>query len=76
MHMCARVHSVMPNSVTPSTVACQTPLSTEFFKQEYGGRLPFLPPVELPDPGVKTKSLVSPARTGGFFTTVPPGEWK
>ena len=28
-------HSVMSNSVTPWTVACQAPLSMEFSRQEY-----------------------------------------
>ena len=71
---CALGHAQL--SVTRWTIACQPPLSTEFFKQGNGGRLSFLPPVELPDPEVKPKSLVSPARRSGFFTTVPPGKWK
>ena len=28
-----------------------------------------LPPGDLPNPGIKTTSLMSPAMTGGFFTT-------
>ena len=28
----------------------------------------------LPDPGIETESLASPALTGGFFTTAPPGK--
>ena len=31
----------------------------EFFGQEYWSRLPFPPPEVLPDPGIKTVSLVS-----------------
>ena len=35
------------------TVACQVPLSTEFFRQEYWSGLPFPPPGNLPNPGIK-----------------------
>ena len=35
--------------------------------------LPFPPPGDLPDPGMEPAPFVSPALTGGFFTTVPPG---
>ena len=41
----------------------------EFSRQEYGSGLPFPPPVDLPNPGIKPTSLVSPALAGGFFTT-------
>ena len=57
---------------TPWTVACQAPLSMEFPRQEYWSGLPFPPPVELPDPGIKRVSLMSPAMAGVFFTAVPP----
>ena len=36
--------------------------------------MPFPTPEDLPDPEIKPASLVSPALTGGFFTTVPPGK--
>ena len=55
--------------VTPWTVTCQAPLSMEFSKQKYWSGLPFLPPGDLPYPGIKPASLLSPAFTGGFFTT-------
>ena len=51
------------------TVACQTPLSMGFSRQEYWSGLPCSPPVDLPDPGIKPASLMSPALVGGFFTT-------
>ena len=35
---------------------------------------PFPPPGDLPDPGIKTVSPVSPALADGFFTSEPPGE--
>ena len=37
------------------TVACQTPLSTEFSKQEYWSVLPLAPSGDLPDPGITTE---------------------
>jgi len=57
--------------VNPWTVAHQTPLFMEFFKQEHWKGLPFPPPGDPPDPGIK---LVSPALAGRFFTTEPPGK--
>ena len=51
------------------TIAYQAPLSIGFSRQEYWSRLPYLPPGDLPDPGVKSASLVSPALAGRFFTT-------
>ena len=56
------------------TVACQAPLSMEFFRQVYWSGLPFHFPGDFPNPGIKPKSLVSPALAGGFFTTTPPGK--
>ena len=43
------------------TVICHTPLSIGFSWQEYWSGLPFPPPEDLPDPGIKLKSPVSPA---------------
>ena len=48
-------------------------LSIEFSMQEYWSGLPYPPPGDLPDPGIKPMSLVSPALAGRFFTTEPPG---
>lgn len=36
--------------------------------------LPFIPPEDLPDPGIKPMCLVSPALAGRFFTTELPGK--
>ena len=60
-------------SAAPWTVAHQAPLSLEFSRQEYWSGLPFPPPGDRPDAGIKPMSLVSPALTGRFFTTSPPG---
>ena len=40
-----------------------------FSRQEYWSGLPFPPPEDLPDPGIESASLISPALAGGFFTT-------
>ena len=42
-----------------------------FPKQEYWSGWPFPSPGDLPDPGI---TPVSPAFTGGFFTTEPSGK--
>ena len=73
--VCARAHLVVSDSfVTPRTVARQASLSAEFSKQEYCGELPFSTPGNIPNPGIELASLASPALTGRFFTTVPPGK--
>ena len=48
--------SVMSDSVTPWTVACQAPLSMEFSRQKHRHWLPFLSPGDLPDPGMEARS--------------------
>ena len=47
----------------------QALLSMEFSRQEYWSGLPFPPPGNLPDPGIKPTSLASPALAGRFFTS-------
>ena len=44
----------------------------EFYRQEYWSGLPFPPPGDLSDPGIKPTSPASPVLAGGFFTTEPP----
>ena len=58
--------------VTPWTVPCQAPLSMSQWK--YWSGLPFPPPGDLPDPGIKHASLVSPVLADRFFTPGPPGK--
>ena len=41
---------------TPWTVAHQAPLSMEFSRQENKSGLPFLPPGDLPNPGITPMS--------------------
>ena len=42
----------------------------EFSRQEYWSGLPRLPPGDLPNPGIEPMSLVAPAVSGTFFTTI------
>ena len=65
--------SVMSDSVTLWTVACQAPLSTEFSRQEDWSGLRFPSPGALPDPGIEPRC---PALAGEFLTTAPPRKLK
>ena len=51
------------------TVAHQAPLSMGFSGQECWSGSPCPPPGNLPDPGIETVSLTSPALAGGCFAT-------
>ena len=64
MHAC----SVMSNSVALWTLACQPSQSMEFSRQEYWSGLPFPPPGDLPNLGIKPELLESLALAGRFFT--------
>ena len=60
--------------VTPWTVAHQALLSREFPRQEYWSGLPFPSPGDLPGPGIKPMSPVSPALQADSLPTEPAGE--
>ena len=51
--------------VAPWTVACQTPLSMGFPRQEHQSEVPFPPPRDSPHPRIEP---ASPPLAGGFFT--------
>ena len=68
------VAKLCPTLVTPSTVLCQAPLSVEFSRQEHWSGVPFPAAGDLPHPGIKPKSPVSPAVAGRFFTPEPAGK--
>ena len=61
---------------TSWTVACQAPLCMGLSWQEYWNGLPFPPPGDLSNPGIKPASPEGPALSGRFFTTEPPGKPK
>ena len=56
MYICVWVLSHVQLFVTPWTVAHKTPLSMKFSRQEYLSGLPFPPPGDLPNPGIKLAS--------------------
>ena len=64
-------HSVVSDSATPWTAACQAPLSMGFSGQEYWSGLPFPPPGDLPYRGIKPGS---PALQADSLPTEPLGE--
>ena len=57
--------------VTPGTVAHQAPLSMGLSRQEYWSGLPFPPPGDLPNPGIKPKS---PALQADALPSESPGK--
>ena len=65
---CAQSLSHVWLFVTPWTVAHQAPLSMGFPRQEEWSGLPFPSPGDLPNPGMKTMSLMSPMLAGKFLT--------
>ena len=66
--VCGHALSHILLQVIPWTVAPPAPLPMEFSRQGYWSRMPFPPPGDLPDPGIKLMFIVSPALAGGFFT--------
>ena len=57
-----------PILVNPQTAACQPLLSIGFSRQENWSGLPFPSPGDVPNPGIKSVCLASPALVGRFFT--------
>ena len=49
------------------TISCQAPLSMGFSRQEYWSGLPFPSAGDLPNPGMRPESPVSPALQAGSF---------
>ena len=56
---------------TPWTVAHQAPLSTGLSRQGYWSGLPFLPPGDLPNPGIEPRS---PTLQADSLLSEPPGK--
>ena len=55
--------------VTLWTVDHQAPLSMGFSRQEYWSEFPCPPSGDLPNPGIRFMSLMSPVLSGRFLTT-------
>ena len=70
--MCVCFYSLSHVQLNPMTAALQAPLSMGFSRQEYWSGLPFPPPGDFPDPGIKPTSPAPTALAGGCFTTAPP----
>ena len=62
--------------VTPWAVACQAPLSMGFSRQGHWTGLACPSPGDLPNPGIKPTSLMSPALAGGFSWGIQPNKKK
>ena len=60
--------SLQVSDFYPMAVTHQAPLSIGFSRQEYRNVLPFLFLGDLPDSGIKSVSLTSPALVGRLFT--------
>ena len=60
------VDSLQPHRLQPARLLC--PWDSPG-KNGLGNGLPFPPPGDLPDPGIKPASLTSPALADRFFTT-------
>ena len=60
--LCARVlcFSFVQHRETLRTVACQAPLSMGFSRQEHWSGFSYPPPGDLPNPRIKSTSLMSP----------------
>ena len=61
-------------SAIPLTVAHQAPLSLGFSRQGYWSGLSCSLPGDLPDPGIKCRSPVSPALEADSLPAEPPGK--
>ena len=62
MSLCAvLVTQLYPTLCDPMNCTCQSPLSMKFSKQEYWSGLPCPPPGNLPNPGFKPVSPMTPA---------------
>ena len=72
----AQFHPVLCN---PMDAVPQAPLSMAFSRQEYRSAQPFHSPRDLPDPGIKSRSLVlwvdfSPSEPAGKPSLIPQTE--
>ena len=68
LFLCMHAYVLSGFSCVPLFVTPMAPLSMGFSSQEYRSGLPFPPPGNLPNPGIKPMSLLTPALASGFFT--------
>ena len=71
--MCAHTLQLC-DSVTMATRAHQAPMSMVFSQQEYWSELSHHPPGDIPDPGIKSASPMSPALQADSLPAEPSGK--
>ena len=71
MYGCESWNIKKADSVIPWTIVYQASLSMGFSRQKYWSRLPFPSPGDLPDPGIKPRSL---ALQADALPSEPPGK--
>ena len=77
MASCMRVKSLQSCLTLCDPMNCSPPGTSVhgFSREEYWSGLLCPPPRDLPDPGIGSESLMSPALAGGFFLPLaPPGK--
>ena len=74
IQLCVLSHFSMSNSETLWSVAHQAPQSMGFSRQKHWSGLLCPSLGDLPNPGIKPTSPMSPALLGRFFTPVPGGK--
>ena len=72
--MCAKSLQPCPIFATLWTVACQTPVSMGFSRQEYWSGLPCPAPGDPPHPRIKPALLMSPALAAGSLPLMSSGK--
>ena len=65
----AQLLQLCPTFCDPMDCSPPISLSTGLSRQKYWSGLPCPSPGDLPNPGIKPVSLMSPALAGRFFTT-------
>ena len=67
VHACSFVSNSLlpPYGLQPARLLCP--------RNSPGNGLPYSPPGDLPDPGIKPESPTVSCTAGGFFTAGPPG---
>ena len=68
--MCAKSLWSYLTLCDPMDYSLQAPLPVGFSRQVYWSELSCPPPGDLPHPGIKPISLMSPASAGRFFNTI------
>ena len=68
-YVCVLIRSIVSSCLWPHVFSLLGSSVHEFSRQEHWSGLPFPPPGDLPNPGIKPPSLASPALAGHPFTS-------